>query len=68
MAKWYTLFTAREVIKSELGIKDIATIKKFINVKGSPSLRAVVTGNGEGKRYRIKDEWLMKFIVDYENR
>ncbi len=67
MGKWYTLQTAREKIRKELGIRDLATIKKFINKKEKPSLKAVVIGDDKGKRYRIKEEWIDSFVSDFEN-
>lgn len=65
--KWYTLQEAMQIFKKELEINDTATIKKFIQSKNYPRLKAITYGEGKGKRYRIKDSWITQFIVDIED-
>ena len=65
--KWYSLQEAMPIFKKELGIKDTATMKKFISSPGKPKLKAVIYGEDRGKRYRIKNEWITQFLADFED-
>ena len=49
-------------------VKDISAIRKFIqaDIAGKNTLKTLVTGKDQGRKYRIKGENIINFIKEVE--
>jgi hypothetical protein len=62
--KWYSVKEIREQHLLPMFKPTNYSIKKWIEAK---KLKAIKTGTGNGKRYKIKGNWLIEFIAKWES-